>query len=180
MPCLACGRQFHEECETSCEECHPLPKQVPLQEVKLGRPQKDPESMKDRKSSGRKRAAELYPIDLKADCEWKGLKNCGGGKVPVVGCVEGLQTDRHHGPIKDPVRNEQGNVHRICKPCHNHWHELNDLDYEETVFAETKHSPVAATPMELEINRLKWKNGLMKQEYVLASSMNRKSRIQDD
>jgi hypothetical protein len=135
--------------------------------------------MKDPKSTGRKRAALLYPIDPEKSCEWKGLKNCGGGKVPIVGCSDGKQTDRHHGPIKDPTRNEMGQVHRICKPCHNHWHELNDLVYTEEEFANTSHQPTEATQEELDINRLAWHTGVMGQQFTLASSRNRLKVVND-
>lgn len=179
MACLACGRGFHEECDTECESCHPEPELVIVEKKGVGRPLKSPEDMKDRKSTGRKRAALLYPIDLSRACEWRGLKNCGGGTNPIVGCLKGFQTDRHHGPIKDPFHNEIGNVHRICKPCHNHWHEINDLVYNEEVFATTKHEPEDATEEELVINAMMWKNGLMSSQYTLASSRN-KLRIADD
>lgn len=73
--------------------------------------------MKDVKSTGRKRAALLYPLDKNHPCEWRGKKNCGGGLKPIVGCLDGFQRHRHHGPVKNPVHNEQGNVHRVCATC---------------------------------------------------------------
>ncbi|MGH7791441.1 MAG: hypothetical protein ACREOB_03915 [Thermodesulfobacteriota bacterium] len=179
MSCLACGRKFHEECDLGCESCHPTPEPVIVEKRSVGRPLSDPKTMKDPKSTGRKRAALLYPIDKTLDCEWKGKKNCGGGTFPIIGCSEGNQIDRHHGPIKDPTRNEMGNVHRICKPCHNHWHELNDLVYKEEEFSKTKHEPVAASKQEIAVNAILWKNGEMGRRHTLASSI-KKPRIAND
>lgn len=82
-------------------------------------------SLVDQQSTGRKRAAKLYPLDSEAYCEWSGKKEQGGGKTPIDGCGIrpgsniGLQQCRHHGPDKNTLNNELGNVHRICTPCHN-------------------------------------------------------------
>ncbi len=110
--------------------------------------QKDNVSVKDAKSTGRKRAAELYPLDPESPCEWQKLANVGGGKYPIVGCMAGLQANRHHGPDKDTLNNSEGNVHRICVPCHNLWHAQNDSDYDPT----RGHKPRIATNEEL----IKW------------------------
>lgn len=91
-------------------------------------------------SAGRKRAATMYPIYEGMECEWAWLRYAGGGVIPVIGCrgntiveknAEGdnLQGDRHHGPDKNTIDNEAGNVHRICSACHTHWHALNDKFY---------------------------------------------------
>ncbi len=93
------------------------------------------ESLKDQQSTGRKRAASLYPLDPKALCEWAGKENVGGGQNPISGCglrsgtFIGTQQSRHHGPDKNTLNNEVGNVHRICHSCHNEWHGKNDKDY---------------------------------------------------
>jgi hypothetical protein len=129
--------------------------------------------LKDEKSTGRKRAAQLYPIEKDAPCEWRGKKNCGGGKRPIVGCLNGFQVDRHHGPVKKTTRNEEGNVHRICKDCHNHWHELNDLVYDEQAYNSLPHDPVAASDIEIAQEFLKWQSGEMGKLFKLASSENR-------
>lgn len=176
MPCVACGRGFHAECLTKCKKCHPKEKEVlavtgttepPKRKSKL--------DLKDEKSTGRKRAAALYPIDKEnpEPCEWQGKKNCGGGRRPIVGCLNGIQTDRHHGPVKKTTRNEEGNVHRICKDCHNHWHELNDLIYDEQEYNNLPHDPVAASNEEIVKNFLAWQSGEMGRTYELASSKNR-------
>lgn len=54
----------------------------------------------------------------------------GGGEFPIQGCSDGVQLNRHHGPDKNTLNNEPGNVHRICAHCHNRWHAKNDPDYD--------------------------------------------------
>lgn len=92
---------------------------------------KDLSQYKDPLSTGRKRAAQMYPIELGMVCEWAGLKYAGGGTTPIVGCIGRPASDRHHGPDKNTMNNAPGNVHRICDFCHNTWHALNDPDYGE-------------------------------------------------
>ena len=92
---------------------------------------KDIGSYKDPVSTGRKRAAEMYPIETGMVCEWANLKFAGGGVVPIVGCIGRAATDRHHGPDKNTMNNAPGNVHRICSYCHNTWHGANDPHYGE-------------------------------------------------
>lgn len=169
--CLNCGRGLHEFCN-SCECCLPetnggisedknaniaRPKESnkrrahesssdgETEQPERGRPVKSPEDIKDRHSTGRKRAAVLFPIFADEACEWRSLSNCGGGKYPIIGCVDGKQQHRHHGPNKDPLRNNPGNVHRICDNCHNIWHSQNDKDYHPDI----KHNPRPATTEEL-------------------------------
>jgi hypothetical protein len=86
---------------------------------------------KDPVSTGRKRAAEMYPIQPGMVCEWAGLARAGGGVVPIVGCVGRPASDRHHGPDKNTMNNAKGNLHRICDFCHNTWHAVNDPHYGE-------------------------------------------------
>jgi hypothetical protein len=89
----------------------------------------------DQQSTGRKRAAKLYPLNAQAYCEWSGKSDQGGGNHPIQGCglrpnsQIGYQQCRHHGPDKNTLNNDLGNVHRICTPCHNEWHSKNDKDY---------------------------------------------------
>lgn len=181
--CLPCSRGFHAECYTKCKKCHPekkRPEKVEAPTVKeykkKGKTAKD---LKDAKSTGRKRAAELYPIIDNAACEWKGQKNCGGGDYPIIGCLDGKQQHRHHGPVKDTTRNQQGNVHRICTPCHNHWHELNDINYDARRFGLLPHDSEPASPEEIINNALEWSSGLIKNKYTLASSLNKKQKVLD-
>lgn len=158
MACIACGRGFHSECDIGCKDCHPNIEQLvkAISTGIIGQPTKNPEDVTDPKSTGRKRAAQLYPIFKDSPCEWQGKKNCGGGK-PIVGCIKGLQIDRHHGPVKNTLRNEPTNVHRICKPCHNRWHAVNDPIYDEQEYEKLPHSPEPATELELVSNEAKWK-----------------------
>jgi hypothetical protein len=93
--------------------------------------QKDIESYKDPVSTGRKRAAQMYPITPGMTCEWAGLKFAGGGVKPIVGCIGRPASDRHHGPDKNTMNNAPGNLHRICDFCHNTWHAINDPFYGE-------------------------------------------------
>lgn len=166
MGCASCGVGFHEECEVGCEACHTREESrvrellspnvsQDLNTGKEGHPIKIPANVKDRQSTGRKRAAMLYPIMEHRPCEWRGMKNCGGG-IPIVGCIDGMQKDCHHGPIKDTLENSPGNVHRICKLCHNRWHTVNDKSYNEEEWAKTKHDPEPADELELLANQMYW------------------------
>jgi hypothetical protein len=158
MPCLECGRDFHDECDYgNCNECHPNVEKLVKTFTATGAPVKNPQDVTDPKSTGRKRAAQLYPIFEDAPCEWQGKKNCGGGKYPIVGCIDGKQRHRHHGPVKNTLRNESGNVSRICHNCHNRWHALNDPVYDEVEYSKLPHTPLAATEMELLASEAKWR-----------------------
>lgn len=158
MPCPSCGQGFHEECVTGCTNCHSDDDRLILKFTtgSSGAPIKNPENVKDVLSTGRKRAAIQYPIFEGEACEWQGKKNCGGG-TPIIGCINGIQVDRHHGPIKNPLHNEPGNVHRICKHCHNRWHAINDPIYDEKEYSLTRHNPEEATELELLANVAYWK-----------------------
>lgn len=184
--CLACGRGFHKEC-SKCrkDKCHPEDLTTSPNEIETNNEHHEDEkkaspksrksareNLKDPKSTGRKRAAQLYPINPADPCEWRGLRNCGGGRRPIIGCLDGNQKHRHHGPVKETTRNEQGNVHRICTSCHVHWHELNDLVYNEKDFNLLPHQPVPATDLDIIQNILDWKSGKMGETYELASSKN--------
>lgn len=98
---------------------------------------KDDDSVRDQTSTGRKRAAQMYPVSDGMLCEWANLKFAGGGSIPMVGCrgnvLQAVKREHaiHHGPDKSTLNNEHGNVHRICIPCHNRWHALNDPFYGE-------------------------------------------------
>lgn len=158
MACLGCGRGFHDECVTNCANCHPaITESIRIfTGVGKGAPIKDPEKVTDRLSTGRKRAAQQYPIFKDQPCEWRGKKNCGGGQ-PIVGCIKGFQRHRHHGPVKDTLRNEPGNVHRICHDCHNRWHAINNPVYNEEEYNRLPHKPEDATEMELVANEAYWR-----------------------
>lgn len=95
----------------------------------------------DQQSTGRKRAARLYPLDRSAPCQWQGYANVGGGEHPIVGCVHGLQEARHHGPDKAVTNNSQGNVHLICHRCHVRWHYANNPTYNWNTTYHPAHDP---------------------------------------
>lgn len=111
-------------------------------------------NLKDQQSTGRKRAAVMYPLS-DAACEWKMRKNCGGGPKPIVGCVNGRQQARHHGPDKNTLNNDPGNVHRICHVCHNRWHTENDDIYVWGII-QANHNPIDATMPEMAANEMYW------------------------
>jgi len=117
---------------------------------------KDDSALRDQQSTGRKRAAKMYPLDETMLCEWASKKNCGGGKFPITGCLANLQQARHHGSDKNTLNNEKGNVHRICHSCHNRWHTLNDPDYNRDVDPFIVHEPREATPIDIGLNEEFW------------------------
>ena len=129
--CIACAADFHWECYQPDGDSCCCPVGVVFEGNKRGGPVKENDQVTDVLSTGRKRAAVAFPLDPHADCEWRGLKFAGGGFSPIVGCVEGKQVNRHHGPDKSVLNNEIGNVHRICATCHNRWHARNDEAYGE-------------------------------------------------
>lgn len=86
----------------------------------------------DPQSTGRKRAAKLFPMDPTAPCEWRGMVNPGSSIYPIPDCIDGLQEARHHGPDYNTLNNSVGNVHRICHFHHNNWHALNDAMKSES------------------------------------------------
>lgn len=155
-PCPACRAGFQNEChyawsDNSWESCGEI-KFTPMGEVKYAtgtegsddagevstgyiedgyEAAKDISEYKDPISTGRKRAAAMYPIAAGQVCEWANLKAAGGGVVPITGCVGRPASDRHHGPDKNTMNNAPGNMHRICDHCHNTWHAVNDPHYGE-------------------------------------------------
>lgn len=169
MICLACTRALHDECEyepcccTVSKTTEDRQKALISEAVDawgitteqeesetpnpVGRPRKPDDEIGT--SAGRKRAAEEYPLYTEQPCEWRWLANCGGGKHPVVGCLDGKQVNRHHGPVKNTSNNSQLNVHRICSPCHNTWHAKNDEDYDEEANKLLPHNPRPMTPEEM-------------------------------
>ena len=176
MACFRCATNLHEECirpsATTCccagEALARISTEQSQEELTDGLVwQKPPSEVKDVKSTGRKRAAVLYPLDRTGSCEWRGLKFAGGGKFPVVGCLAGLQECRHHGPDKNTLNNEPGNVHRICTRCHNRWHTLNDPDYDRDAPDHLGHDPnTKATEEDIGENEVMWlKRGRLLQFY---------------
>lgn len=154
MQCTACIMGYWWECEHggNCTSVHPISILSSKSNVAIegsnnmdetdlqvgvyvpGMPERiireqDNAKLIDQQSTGRKRAAEMYPLYPEELCEWAGKKNCGGGATPIVGCENNKQQARHHGPDKNTLNNDPGNVHRICHTCHNRWHAANDADY---------------------------------------------------
>lgn len=154
MGCPMCGRGAHNFClKSDCLICHPVEsegsnegqgnsgsdqsessseddwRRKTGQRKSIRGSGKRDESLRDQQSTGRKRAAVKYPLDRDSACEWRGLLHAGGGTRPIVGCLNGKQQARHHGPDKNTLNNDEGNVHRICHTCHNRWHSRNDEGY---------------------------------------------------
>ena len=144
--CLSCARSYHDECDNynwAANICccngagvgdsnEPADSTGNRDGMKWS---KHDGNIVDSKSTGRKRAAKIYPLEPKDPCEWRGLRYAGGGRFPIYGCTEGLQQHRHHGPDLSTLNNQEGNVHRICTDCHNIWHTNNDAyirDYDGT------------------------------------------------
>lgn len=89
-------------------------------------------TLNDPISTGRKRAARLFPIAPGQVCEWAWHKHCGGGVEPIVGCTGRPATNIHHGPDKSTLNNDRAtNISIICEFCHNRWHGANDKYYVE-------------------------------------------------
>jgi len=135
---MPCATGFDEECINPdleklvccCGGQHTNAHLEDLQNARTG-PVKANEDVTDPQSTGRKRAAVLYPIEEGMACEWLALKFAGGGRFPIIGCPGGVATNRHHGPDKNTLNNSEGNVHRVCVDCHNRWHTRNDLVFTE-------------------------------------------------
>lgn len=104
---------------------------------------KDADDVGDLQSTGRKRAEKMAPIYDNMPCEWRNLLLAGGGVIPIVGCRNGVATNRHHGPNKSTLANWIGNLHRICADCHNRWHARNDKFYAKERPAGNYYLPLS-------------------------------------
>lgn len=146
--CFSCAQGLFSECLDPLEtpEGHIIPC---IQRYKpaggeAGGGALAPTMVTDAKSTGRKRAVMLAPILEGMLCEWAGLRQAGGGPIPIVGCAGNQLSDKkngdeeqgwlpghlHHGPDKATLNNAVGtNLHRICSICHNRWHAANDPFY---------------------------------------------------
>jgi hypothetical protein len=166
LTCVACrvGRQWECEYLGKCSDTNnhlpiidvsSIPDDEEFGPVREINTYKSDNALRDQQSTGRKRAAAMYPLDRDANCEWQMQKNCGGGKSPIVGCLEGKQEARHHGPDKNTLNNETGNVHRICHVCHNRWHARNDEGYVWGA-VYNNHSPTVATEEEITFDQINW------------------------
>lgn len=182
--CIMCARNLHDECywwdielnrcccESEVEEIiEPIPDITGNTGARDGMAwSKHDGNIVDAKSTGRKRAAKLYPLEPSMPCEWRGLYFAGGGMYPIIGCKAGLQEHRHHGPDLSTLNNTEGNVHRICTTCHNRWHADNDgfiLEFDGTI-KWAKHDPIrVASAADIELanvdptfsrSRYSWRN----------------------
>jgi len=59
---------------------------IEIEKRDVGRPMAEPSDITDITSTGRKRAAMMYPIFKDMKCEWSGLRFAGGGVEPIIGC----------------------------------------------------------------------------------------------
>lgn len=175
--CIACAAECHEECYKPVQEvvdnltvtfcCCPEGEIHVEGKDGRGRRELSNSDVTDVLSTGRKRAAKAYPLTEGLVCEWRELRSAGGGVVPIIGCVGGFATDRHHGPDKNTLNNEPGNVHRICSTCHNRWHAANDEYYGKRPDNGQRFIPQSgsftqhdgetkATPQEILDNEMLW------------------------
>lgn len=164
--CVYCLQGYTWECRSGCDKITDVP--IDEDKKERGGQTKDRAAVKDLESTGRKRAAEMYPIKVGMTCEWSELKSAGGGVISIIGCSGGVATNRHHGPDKNTLNNEMGNVHRICSTCHNRYHAANDKYYVgERPPGDSPWLPVGdliphdsvtkATPEEIIESELKWR-----------------------
>ena len=109
--------------------CVEIALNAPVEKTRELAGMKDAADITDVQSTGRKRAAQMYPISEGMTCEWSYLKHAGGGVVPIGGCMDNKASNIHHGPDKNTLNNTSNNVHRICAFCHNYWHGQNDKYY---------------------------------------------------
>lgn len=98
-----------------------------LLSTRRGRPHiTDGSKLADVLTTGRHRAAVRISKEYLAAqhvCSWAGLAAAGGGVVPIIGCPGNIATDRHHGPNKSVLDNDDNyvdfghNLHAICRYC---------------------------------------------------------------
>lgn len=149
MGCISCGRHFHDECGDPC--CCTQEAEVELVVPEIEEEEEEKPKKELTVSAGRKQAARLWPIDSDAACEWQMQANCGGGFVPILGCLSGKQRHIHHGPDKTTLNNARTNISRICTTCHNRWHAKNDPLYgsEKCPVGIQPKEPRPMTPQEM-------------------------------
>lgn len=160
MACVSCGSGMHFECRDEpccCSSNPPVAEEIEDEENSRSvRGYKRDSTLKDQQSTGRKRAAVMYPLDYEAPCEWAWLRFAGGGKFPIIGCNGNTQRARHHGPDKNTLNNDKGNVHRICDYCHNRWHTKNDPGYTPGEIGHHHDPTTKASTEDIMNNELYW------------------------
>lgn len=157
--CSPCLRRIHNKChkqDCTCDCQGGVGDERILSEeewatergITIGSNRKSDHFLKDQQSTGRKRAAKLYPIDRSAPCEWAN-RNAVGGGITIDGCGKrpgtsvGKQQSRHHGPDYSTLNNAPDNVHRICHSCHNTWHSVNDVNKDANYLKRYGHKAAA-------------------------------------
>ena len=134
--CFSCAQGLFSECLDPLEtpEGHIIPcvQRYKPAGGEAGGGALAPTMVTDAKSTGRKRAVMLAPILEGMLCEWAGLRQAGGGPIPIVGCAGNQLSDKkngdeeqgwlpghlHHGPDKATLNNAVGtNLHRVCAVC---------------------------------------------------------------
>lgn len=166
--CLACRRGNHKKCfEDFCTCTHfdstGLPSVDPKPEKKYGKNRKHDHELIDPQSTGRKRAAKMYPLDPNLDCDFAGTLNA--GEIPGLQGIEGCgiregskvgsQQARHHLDY-DTLNNEPDNVVRICHSCHVLIHHKNDPLKDE--YYASKYGDVAARGLQRTYKKLRGHN----------------------
>lgn len=144
MACPYCNIEFHALCgeEPCC--CggkgfeSDLASLFGSSDTRRKKARQDGSMLRDPLSTGRHRAAIRIPEEFFATnpvCGWAGLAAAGGGARPIIGCPGNVATDRHHGPDKSVLNNDDDlpeigtNLHAICANCHARWHAQNDKFY---------------------------------------------------
>lgn len=147
MACVYCNIEFHELCPICQEDgnccCNGEGYKPDLVfaglDTRKKRSRLDGSMLNDPTSTGRHRAAVRIPEEYFATdpiCSWTGLAAAGGGVRPIIGCLGNVATDRHHGPDKSVLNNDDDleyfgvNLHAICRWCHARWHAQNDPYYK--------------------------------------------------
>lgn len=112
--CWGCVTGLHFECLAPVDEteegfvhCCCSLAQVIVDDVEekrsVGRPMLEVSEITDIRSTGRKRAAMLYPIFENMVCEWAGLRYAGGGIEPIIGCDGNIIQPVKSGPTRATV-----------------------------------------------------------------------------
>lgn len=170
--CLACRRQNHLACLGDFCDC--MHEEISNKHSDEFRPEFDrnPElaknvkndyALKDPQSTGRKRAAKLFPLDKERDCEFLGKTHAGAipGLRGIDGCsirpnsTPGKQQARHHLDY-DTLNNDPDNVVRICHSCHRVIHEAND-SHKDQYYAQ-KYGEAAARGLKRTYKKLREEN----------------------
>lgn len=150
--CWPCKRNQHNGCAANisfdtCECTHENNVQPVLETesvidltdepVKATRRNKDDSSVTDPQSTGRKRAAALYPLTdangNKLPCDFQNKKNCLPSYMEeqIDGCgvrhgsMPNFAQARHHHDY-NVLNNDRSNVALLCSSCHNLLHARND------------------------------------------------------